>query len=262
MEIIDLAPEHEGLYFLCLEDWSDEAKESGPRKGQWYAKMKGKGLRVKLAKDDDGQIAGMVQYLPVEHSFIEGQGLYFIHCLWVHGHKQGRGDRRGRGIGKALLAAAEADARALGAKGIAAWGISLPFWMRASWYKKQGYRRADNNAGSVLMWKPFAPDATPPRWIKERKRPSPVDGKVAVTSFVNGWCLGQNLTYERAKRAAATFGDSVAFQEFDTSDRATLLEWGISDGLFIDGRPVRTGPPPSYKKVRGLIGKRVRRLRR
>ena len=191
MEIIDLAPEHEGLYFVCLEDWSDEAKESGPRKGQWYAKMKGKGLRVKLARDDDGQIAGMVQYLPVEHSFIEGQDLYFIHCLWVHGYKQGRGDRRGRGIGKALLAAAEADARALGAKGIAAWGISLPFWMRASWFKKQGFRRADNNGGSILMWKPFAPEAVPPRWIRERRRPTPTPGKVTVTSFVNGWCLAQ-----------------------------------------------------------------------
>jgi GNAT superfamily N-acetyltransferase len=222
--------------------------------------MKGKGLRVKLARDDDGQIAGMVQYLPVEHSNIEGHGLYFIPCCWVHGHKQGRGDRRGRGIGKALLAAAEADARALGANGIAAWGISLPFWMRASWYRKHGYRRADKDGMALLMWKPFAPDATPPRWIKERKRPSSVAGKVVVTSFVNGWCQAQNLTYERAKRAAATFGDDVVFQEFDTSDRATLLEWGISDGLFIDGRPVRTGPPPSYEKVRGLIERRVRRL--
>ena len=37
-----------------------------------------------------------------------------------------------RGMGKALLAAAEEDARALGTKGMAAWGVWLPSWMKAS----------------------------------------------------------------------------------------------------------------------------------
>lgn len=36
--------------------------------------------------------------------------------------------------------------------------------------------------------------------------------------------------------------------------------WGIHDGLFIDGKKVNTGPPPSYDKVRRKIGKRVKRL--
>jgi hypothetical protein len=29
MKVIDLKPEHEALYFNCLEDWSDEIKEAG-----------------------------------------------------------------------------------------------------------------------------------------------------------------------------------------------------------------------------------------
>ncbi len=32
------------------------------------------------------------------------------------------------------------------------------------------------------------------------------------------------------------------------------------DGLFIDGKEVRTGPPPSYEKIKRLIEKRVRNL--
>jgi len=87
-------------------------------------------------------------------------------------------------------------------------------------------------------------------------------GKVTITSFVSGWCTAQNIVYERAKRASADhqFGDKVVFQEIDTSDRPTMLEWGTSDALFIDGKELRTGPPPSYEKLRKLIARRVKRL--
>jgi len=44
-------------------------------------------------------------------------------------------------------------------------------------------------------------------------------------------------------------------------ERERLLEWGISDALFIDGKQVRTGPPPSFDKIKGLIGRKVRKLR-
>ncbi len=261
MKVIDLSPEHEQLYFLCLEDWSDEAKESGPRKSIWYSKMKDKGLRVKLAQDDEGEIGGVIQYLPAEESHIIGKDLYFIMCIWVHGYEKGRGNFQKKGMGTALLEAAEEDAHALGAKGIAAWGVSLPFWMRASWFKKHGYKKSDKYGVGVLLWKKFSEDAKAPKWLKQQKKPGRIPGKVSVVSFTNGWCMAQNLVYERAKRAAAEFGNKVVFQEHDTANRDTLLEWGILDGLFIDGRAVRTGPPPSYEKIRQLIEKRAKKLR-
>ncbi len=222
--------------------------------------MKGRGLRVKLAKDDRGEIGGMIQYIPVEHSFVEGKDLFFICCIWVHGHKGGRGNFQKKGMGQALLAAAEEDAKNLGAKGIAAWGISLPFWMKASWFKKQGYKKVDKDGVAVLMWKPFFKDAIPPKWIRRKKKPGKVKGKVTVTSFVYGWCMAQNLVYERAKRAAAEFGNRVDFHEYATMDKQVFSEWGITDALFIDGKEVRTGPPPSYEKIRKLISKRVKKL--
>jgi hypothetical protein len=46
MRIIDLNEQYEQLYFVCLEDWSDEIKEAGGHKANWYHKMKNKGLRV------------------------------------------------------------------------------------------------------------------------------------------------------------------------------------------------------------------------
>ena len=260
MKIVDLTDERKDLYLVCLEDWSAEMKDAGDKKRLWYDKMQGRGLRVKLSLDDTGTVSGMIQYAPIEHTFVEGKDLYFIYCIWVHGYKKGRGNFQKQGMGKALLAAAEADAGERGAKGMVAWGVSLPFWMRASWFKKHGYRKVDKKGMQVLLWKPFTDAAIPPKWIKEKKKPERIHGQVTVTSFISGWCSAQNIVYERAKRAAAEFGDKVVFQEIDTFDRPTLLEWGNSDALFIDGKEVRTGPPPSYEKLRKLIAQRLKRL--
>jgi GNAT superfamily N-acetyltransferase len=260
MDVIDLSGEHESLYFSCLEDWSEEMKEAGDHKVCWYKRMKDKGLRVKLALDDSGNTGGMIQYLPVEHSFIEGRELYFIYCIWVHGHKQGRGNFQKRGMGQALLAAAEKDAEDRGAKGIAAWGLSLPIWMKAAWFKKRGYKKVDKQGIRILLWKPFSDDAVPPRWLREKKRPELMPGKVTVTAFINGWCPAQNIVFERARRAAAEIGEPVMFGHIDTFDRQNFLEWGIVDALFVDHKQVRTGPPPSYKKIRKLITGRVKKL--
>jgi GNAT superfamily N-acetyltransferase len=260
VEIIDLTPENEALYFQCLEDWSEEMKEAGDHKSRWYARMKDRGLRVKLARDESGTVGGMIQYLPIEEYGLEGRDLNFILCVWVHGYSEGRGNFQKRGMGKALLQAAEQDSRRLGKKGIAAWGVALPFWMRASWFKKQGYQRADRNGIMVLVWKPFSDEASAPKWIRRKKKPGKTDGRVTVSAFINGWCPAQNLVYERARRAAGQFGDKVLFQSYDTLDREVFDEWGISDGLFIDGKEVRTGPPPSFQTIRVLIEKRVGKL--
>lgn len=223
--------------------------------------MKDKGLRVKLALDDRGVVGGMIQYVPIEHSPAEGRDLCFVNCIWVHGYKEGRGNFQKQGMGKALLKAAEDDVRNLGRKGIVAWGISLPFWMRAKWFKKQGFEKVDNNRGSVLMWKAFSADAERPSWIRTVKKPGKTPGKVTVTAFVNGWCPAQNMVCERARRASAAFGDKVIFREISTLDRNVLKEYGMADGLFIDGKQVRTGPPPSYEKITKLVSRRVRTLK-
>jgi GNAT superfamily N-acetyltransferase len=237
-----------------------EIKEAGDHKARWHTAMKEKGLRVKLALDENEQVGGMIQYLPIEHSFAEGRDLYFVLCIWVHGHRQGRGNFQKRGFGKALLRAAEEDVKARGAKGLVAWGVSLPFWMKARWFRKQGYQKVDKDGIRVLLWKPFTADAQPPKWHREKKRPSRIAGKVAVTSFMHGWCPAQNLVFERAKRAAAEFGDKVSFETIETSNREAFLEWGIGDDLFVDGKRVTTGPPPSYDKIRRIIQRRVKRL--
>jgi hypothetical protein len=261
MKVIDLTPDYEKQYFCCLEDWSDEIKEAGDHKACWYNKIKDKGLRVKLAQDENGVIGGMIQYLPVELSSFEGKDLYSVLCIWIHGHKKGIGNFQKKGMGKALLKAAEEDVKSLGAKGMAAWGVILPFFMRASWFKKQGYRVVDKEGIMRLLWKPFSPEAVPPAFIKQKKKPEVKPGKVNVSLFLNGWCPAQNMTYERTKRAMADFKDKIELKEYSTFDKVIMKEWGISDSVFINGKEIVTGPPPSYKKIRGLIEKNIKKIK-
>lgn len=261
MIIEDLVPEHEKLYCMCLEDWSEDMADAGDHKRKWYCRMKDQGLRVKLARADNGEIGGMIQYIPIELSFAQGKDLYLVNCIWVHGHKQGRGNFQKQGMGRALLKAAEDDAKSMGAKGLVTWGLILPFFMQAAWFKKQGYKKVDRVGMQMLLWKPFADDAIPPTWIRQKKKPELVSGQVTLSVFINGWCPAANMAFERAKKAAKEFQGKVTVREYDTFDRQTYLEWGISDALFIDKKQVRIGPPPSYEKTKRMIEKRVKRLK-
>lgn len=262
MKIEDITEKYLDTYCLCLEDWNDEIIEAGNHKACWYSKMKDKGLRVKLALTPDEEAVGLIQYIPVEQSYAEGRDLYAILCIWVHGHKGGVGNHQKKGIGKALLQAAEEDVKELGSAGMVAWGLSIPVWMKASWFRKHGYIRVDQQGfmGPLLVWKPFKDDAVPPTWIRQKKKPGKEPGRVTVTGFINGWCPAQNMAFERAKRAAGELGDKVSFREIDTSEREAFLEWGLGDALYLDDRKIRTGPPPSYDKLKRKIARKAAKL--
>ncbi|UCC41502.1 MAG: GNAT family N-acetyltransferase [Candidatus Aminicenantes bacterium] len=260
MEIIDLEEKNKQSYFVCLEDWAEEMKEAENHKEIWFNEMKNRGLRVKLGIDEKGEVGGMIEYMPIEHAYAEGLDLYFVNCIWVHGYEKGRGDFQKKGMGKALLKAAEEDAKVLGAKGMAAWGISQPFWMNAPWYEKQGYTRVDSDNDIVLLWKPFSEDAIPPKWIKKKYGPELAPGKVTVTSFLNGQCPAGNIVHERTKRAVEEIGDKVILKTIETRDKEVMLQYGEKDALYIDNKKVNLGPPPSYEEIKGLIEEEVKKL--
>lgn len=49
--------------------------------------------------------------------------------------------------------------------------------------------------------------------------------------------------------------------KIDTFDREVMLEWRINDAVYIDDKEIRTGPHPSYKKIKGKLHDRLRNYR-
>lgn len=258
MHVVDLTPRHLHDYLTCLEDREPIVQEGLALKQQWYSRMKDRGLGVKLALDDSERLGGMIQYLPVESTAIDGHELYVVLCIWVHGHKTGRGNFQGHGMGTALLAAAEFDARERGAKGMVAYGSWLPIWMRASWFEKHGYEPIERQGALRLLWKPFSPLAVAPHWLRPTKLPLVEPEHVTVTAFNSGWCPIVNATCERARRACQVAGDA-SFRAIDTTDPLVRAEWGILDALYIDGKEVRSVPTPSVEKLSRRIQRKSRR---
>ena len=50
------------------------------------------------------------------------------------------------------------------------------------------------------------------------------------------------------------------FREIDTSTKSAFADWGVLDAVFVDGKKLQKGPPPSYEVIRKAIAKRVARL--
>lgn len=261
MKIIDVDKENKDTYLVCFEEWSEGMMQARPIKDKWFKEMKEKGLRVKLALSNDGVVGGMIEYMPIEESYADGKDLYFVNCIWVHGHPvKGIGNMQGKGMGVALLKAAEDDVKSLGKKGLVAWGLSEEYWMTASWYEKHGYKRVDQEGMMALVWKPFAPDAVPPKWIRGKFVQEPVPGKVKITAFYHGQCPTQNTVYMNAKRVAEEFGDKVVFEEINMNIAANRRKYGLHIDLCINGKIDFLGPPASYEQIREKVQERIREI--
>jgi hypothetical protein len=163
-------------------------------------------------------------------------------------------------MGRALLLAAEEDIRKRGTGGIAAWGMTLPFFMRSSWFKRRGYVTADKNGVMELVWKELIPGSRPPRWRKPVAPDNPEEGRVVVTSFRNGICPAMNTVHNRFRRAVEELSGKAVLKIIDTSDAENISRWGQTDAVYINGKEFPMGPPPSYKKILKALKKETKKL--
>lgn len=249
MRLVDTDASTEGTFLRCLHDEAAHDPRVIGLRRRWVEENRGRGLRTKVLILDTGEAAALCQYMPIEHTHFVGDGLIAIHCIWVHGYDHHIGNRQGNGYGRFILERIEDDARASGALGVAAWGMDFPYWNPVSFYEHMGYERADKSGLAVLVWKPFGRTASPPGFLRAIKRPAAGAEKISLTAFVNGCCTASCGECIKARDAVEGIGSLVDYGEIDTSDRATLLGWGISMGIFLDGKPHRQDEAPCTSDV-------------
>jgi len=247
-------------FCACLCPGEAELASVSPVKLAWYEKQRSHGFRVLLAFSGQTPL-GMIQYGPVESSWLEGKGCMVVYCIWIPPKKRLGGiQARSRGIGTALLAAAEEDARRSGSGGMAAWGLALPLWMRAGWFRKHGYRVVERQGMMRLLYKTFESGSIPPRWRSPAGQPAKHgSGPVRLTVLSNGWCPAMNMVMQRARDVASEFGNAVSVDEISTADPAVMIRLGESDMLYIDDRPVSPAPPVSPARLRRLLARAIKR---
>ncbi|MBU1699907.1 MAG: GNAT family N-acetyltransferase [Candidatus Eisenbacteria bacterium] len=244
MNLVNVTWETEGTFFRCLHDEKPDDPRAITLRRQWFEAHRDRGLRARVLILDSGEVAGLCQYMPIEATHMIGRDLFAILCIWVHGYEHHIGNRQGNGYGRFILNEIEKDAYTSGAAGVAAWGMDFPYWNPVSFYEHMGYSRVDKDGMAVLVWKSFSPNAVPPQFLKEIGQPPSAYDKVNVTVFFNAWCLGACSQCLSARDAVEGLADLVNYIEMDTSDPEVLHAWGISNGIYIEGKPHRPYEPP------------------
>ena len=256
IEIRDMLPEDEYFVSTCThENESDEIDASAGRRLAWLRSKEPDGLRVKVALRD-GMRVGFLYAMPIELSpwGLLGEDLLVFPCLFVST------DAQGGGIGRALVEAAEEQARIQGLKGVATMGFYWEdFWfMPAPFFTGLGYEEAVRKGDFALLWKALDPSAKAPRMLRRDYTFEPVPGKVVVDLFWHTFCLTSDQEAARVREVAAEFGDAVVLREYCADDRDTLLRYQIPRAIFINGKEIGWGYEAPKEGVRDAITEALR----
>jgi GNAT superfamily N-acetyltransferase len=261
IEVKDMDESSEYFASTCTHvNESEETDRNAKRRLDWLKKMYDKGLRVKVVFVDD-EIAGFLNMMPIEHSSTGplGDDLMVVWCLYVPEKF------KGKGAGRALMEAAEEEAKRQGKKGLVSYGYRWDFWfMPASFLEKHGFEPVDSRRiGSeeesdevqemVLLWKPLDGAAQKPRFPESSYKFKPVPGKVVVDLFWDISCQTTNIEGERVMEVAKEFGDKVVLNEYPTHDHEVFMKFQKHRGIFINGKEIGWGHEPPKEGVREAI---------
>ncbi len=241
-----------GDYFVATcshTNESDEIDACGRRRAAWLARMQERGLRTRLATID-GEPVGFVYTMPIEVCPWGpiGKDLTVLPCLWV------LPDHTKRGAGRALVAAAEEEARRQGTKGIVTTAYEQYDWfMPASYFASRGYSVARRRDGTAIMWKVFDDSAEPPEFLEPSFRFEPVPGKVVVDLFWQTFCQTSDIEAARVREVVAEFGGQVLLREHCADDHDVLLRFQVPRAIYVDGREIGWGYEAPRDGIRDAI---------
>lgn len=212
----------------------------------WAKEMRASGLRIAVAFLPGGEKAGLVECVPLEHSAepVSGPGGLFINCLWV------LPEHRGKGVATALLEHVKSWTQETGVLAVLAYERDKWFgyfsYMPAGFFRRFGFAEVDQDGSRVLMLlntrSQLGAAVTAASYSIIRPRthltPKSAEGKSVVEILVSSQCPWAAWMVHRAKEHLKSL--AVEVRLVNTDDPSTAREYGLTRGVFIDGKPLLT----------------------
>jgi GNAT superfamily N-acetyltransferase len=195
--------------FFCYK--SKPKSEGYAQKLNWLEDRFSEGLKIQILYED-GRSVGFIEYIPGEFAWraARAPGYVLIHCLWVVGRA------KNKGYGSQLLEACLADAKAIGASGVAMVTSSRPWLADSPLLLKHGFEPVDQAPPSFELLVKRFDDAPLPTF------PTDWDARLAQ--------CGPGLTVVRSHQCP--------YMEDATN---TVLEFGRSRGFETNVIELKTG---------------------
>ena len=134
--------------FFCFKS---KPKSVGyAQKTDWLQERFSEGLKIQIVYEGERSV-GFIEYIPAEFAWraVQAPGYLLIHCLWVVGRA------KNQGYGSRLLDICLADAREMGASGVAMVTSSRPWLAGSKLLLKHGFERVDEMPPFELLVKRF-----------------------------------------------------------------------------------------------------------
>jgi len=235
MRIVNLTKENVSLALCCESHGGYFEGGCEERKKFLLWKLEEGKVRGKIAVED-GEKLGWIDYYPRE------DGWFRIGCILIDL------DKRGRGIGGALLNACLRDCRR--SKGVL---VDATIWehMPKGFFKKFGFVDTAPQSNISVLAAKFKEEDVPAPQVQSKFTPILEKDKLVIDMFSDGQCPVSYVTKQLVKEAARDFRDRIVIREHDMRDEAEKKRFGNIEGIFLDGKGAFFGYPS--KEYQGMI---------
>jgi GNAT superfamily N-acetyltransferase len=217
---------------------NSERTGAGRQRVTWLKEQYPKGFRAKVATLNDAPV-GFLYVMPANLAPWGPIGLdtCVIQCLGVVD------SAKGNGVGRALVASAEEEARNQDMNSLSVLAFYHDsFFMQAPFFEKCGFKVAERSGTSAILWKPFDSSARPPTFPPS---PSftfkPMKHMVVVDLFWSMSCPTTQIEAQRVRDVVNEFSGRVVLREHCSDHPAVRRACNTFREIYINGKKVGWG---------------------
>lgn len=231
MEIITLAKENLQQEHICCSIANKTSMNGVEAKKHWLSSRIEEGLKFKKA-DIRGKV--FIEYIPAEKAWmpIMADGYIHINCFWVSG------SHKGKGYGRQLFEACEADAKNKNGITVVVGNKKKPFLSDKAFFLKHGFEVCDTAAPYFeLLVKRFDNSAPMPSFHPLAKEGIIPGGSEGIDLFYTAQCPFTLPYTELLKPVIMASSIPIRLHEIKSGEEARSHYCAITTySLFVNGK--------------------------